>query len=177
MKAGPATFVKVTKVNGIKTKNATAYVFHASGSDPMVNPPLGLPKSVSGAEIKSILGNPNFAANDTQQYPINYIKKTDATIVVDQKTGAPINLPAYTETYYVDASGLGQANIKLGTLSYKQTPENVAAVLDDAAESYGLLSMVGLWIPLVLLILGVIITVIGAIWLSRKKEPKAPAAA
>ena len=45
--------------------------------------------------------------------------------------------------------------------------------MDDTAENFGLLNMVGLWIPLALLIVGLIITVIGLILFLRKKPAPA----
>jgi hypothetical protein len=168
-KLGDAKFVAVKKIDGVKYKGITAYVYKVAGQDPTITPPLGLPKTISGAEVKSILGNPNFAVTDTQQYPITYIKRTEATIVADQKTGTIVDLPDYNETYYVDASTLGQGNIKIGALHYAQTPENVAQVIDDCAKYHNQIDLATTWIPLIMLILGVVLTVIGAIWFARKK--------
>jgi Porin PorA len=170
-KLGDAKFVAVKKMDGVKFKGITCYVFKVAGQDPTINPPLGLPKTISGAEVKSILSNPNFAVTDTQQYPIGYIKRTEATLVADQKTGTIIALPDYNEIYYVDASALGQGNIKIATLHYAQTPENIATVIDDAAKFHNQIDLASTWLPLIMLILGVLLTVVGAIWFAVKKKP------
>lgn len=176
-RTGDAKFVKTLQITGLKTPSTPIYEFSATGPPvPTVTPPLGLPASVSGAQIKSILNNPAFAVVDTEQYPITYLKQTTATLWVEPRTGSIVGVPSNTDTYFVDASALGQPNIKLASIHYAQTSENIKNVLDETAKNWSLLDMVGLWIPLALLILGVILTVIGAVWLSRKKEPKAPAA-
>ena len=104
---------------------------------------------------------------------ITYLDQTTATIVGEPRTGSIVNA-INSDTYTVDASAVGLGKIKLATISYKQVPENVAKVMDETAENFGLLDMVGLWIPLILLILGLVVTVLGLILFLRKKP--APAA-
>jgi cell division protein FtsX len=64
---------------------------------------------------------------------------------------------------------MGLPNIKLAKVQYSQTLENVAEVLDESAANWGLLDLAGLWIPLILRIVGVVLTAIGGIWFARKK--------
>jgi len=170
-KAGEAKFVAVKKMDGVKYKGINCYVFKVAGQDPTINPPLGLPKTISGAEVKTILADPNFAAVDTQQYPITYIKRTEATLIADQITGTLVALPDYNEIYYVDATALGKGNIKLATLHYAQTPENIQTVIDDAAKFHNQLALANTWIPLIMLILGIVLTLVGGIWFAVKKHP------
>lgn len=170
-KAGDAKFEKVVSLSGFKTGSTDCYLYHAGGKpDPMVEPPLGLPKELQGSIVKSILGSAasGLALNDTQNYPITYLMQTEADVTGEPRTGAIVDV-TQTTTYFVDASALGQPNIKLATVYYKQTPENVKQVLDDAAKSWGLLDMVGMWIPLALLIVGLVIAVIGLILVLRKR--------
>lgn len=173
---GNAEFVRVIRVSGFNVGPTDCYLYKVEGHPaPTIEPPLGLPARLPGSEIKTILGEAGASLNlvDTQEYPITYLKQTDADITGEPRTGAIVDATE-TSTYYVDASALGQPNIKLATISYKQTPENVKQVLDDASENWGLLDMVHLWIPLILLIVGVVIAAIGLTLMLLKR--KAPAA-
>jgi hypothetical protein len=160
-KTGDAKFVKVEKRDGFKYKDTNVYVFEISGSDVIKKAPLGLPDKIPGKDIKAIINNPNAPFNDDELYKIDYIKSTVATIVADQKTGTIVDIPAYQEEYFVDATALGQGKIKLATLKYRQTLESVHAVVDDAAKYYSLLDMVDVWIPIILLVLGLVVLAIG----------------
>jgi len=167
--------VKTDKMSGFKYKDVPVVVFKATGSDKTKTPPLGLPATVPGSQIKTLINNPTASFNDTQQYPIDYIKSITATVIVDQKAGSVIDLPKYNESYSVDASALGMGNIKLASLDYAQTPENVKQVLDDTAKNYKLLDAVEIYIPIALLIIGLIILIIGLILYLRKPKEKAAA--
>lgn len=169
MSAGDAKYVKTVKMDGFKSKDVSLMVWHAAGEGVAVNPPLGLPAKVSGADVKKILNNPALPLVDTEMYPITYLKGSDATFMTDSKTGQIVNLDM-TETYSVDASALGMGKIKLAVLHYVQTPENVKTSIDEATENYGLLNTVEYWIPIALLVIGVIILIIGLLLFLRKKE-------
>ena len=66
-------------------------------------------------------------------------------------------------------------NIKLASLDYAQTPESIKDVLDNSAKSYMLLNAVEIWIPVALLVIGLIILIIGLILYLRKPKEKAAA--
>jgi hypothetical protein len=176
-RTGDTKFVKTTKVSGLTTPPTECFVYEAGGpAVPTINPPLGLPKTISGVQIKSLAsGIPGLdpaslaAISDTAKYPITYTKQTAVTLIGEPRTGSIVAVPSNTDTYYVDASALGLGQIKLASIHYAQTAENIAKVMDETAENFGLLNMVGLYIPLLLLILGVVLTAIGGIWFARKK--------
>jgi hypothetical protein len=168
-------FIKTDTMSGFKYKDIPVVVFKAQGSGKTKSPPLGLPATVSGSQIKGLLNNTSAPFNDTQQYPIDYIKSITATVIVDQKAGSIVDLPKYNETYSVDASALGMGNIKLASLDYAQTPESIKDVLDNSAKSYMLLNAVEIWIPVALLVIGLIILIIGLILYLRKPKEKAAA--
>lgn len=165
---GSLVFVKTDKMDGFKYKGVPVLVFNSTGEAKTVKPPLGLPAKISGAQVKAIM--PQLTTlNDTEMYSIDYIKKTTATVVVDQKAGSIVSLPAYQEEYFVDASALGQGKIKLATLQYHQTPESVKTQLDHAAKNYMQLNAIEIYIPVGLLIIGLIELIIGLILYLRKK--------
>jgi hypothetical protein len=180
-KTGDAKYVKTTMISGLTTPATTCYVYQINGAaDPTVSPPLGLASSMTGAQIKALASgipglNPADVAGlgDTTQYPITYLDQTTATVIAEPRTGSVVDA-INADTYTVDASAVGIGKIKLATIHYTQTPENVAKVMDDTAKNFGLLNMVGLWIPLALLIVGLVVTIIGLILFLRKKP--APAA-
>jgi len=176
-RTGDTVYTKTVTLQGFKYKNVPCYEYKATGkAEPTVEPPLGLPKTITGAQIKALASgisglNPAQLSGlvDTEKYPITYLKQTTATIVAEPRTGSIVQVPLDTETYYVDASAMGLPNIKLARVQYSQTLENVAEVLDESAANWGLLDLAGLWIPLILLIVGVVLTAIGGIWFARKK--------
>lgn len=165
---GDAEFVKVSTRDGKENKGVTVYEFEAVGKDKMFEPPLGLPAEITGAQVKSLLSNPNLALSDTQKLKIDYLKETEATIVVDQRTGSVVDLPAYKETFYADASDLGLGELKLAELQYKQTADNVSDLIDEVSQYYGMLDLVEIWIPVILLVVGLIILVLGVALFARK---------
>lgn len=169
MKAGEAKFVKRSTLDGLDVKDNEVNVYHASGEDLVKAPPLGLPEKLSGADIKKILNNPGLPLNDAEMYPIPYSKATDATIMVDRKVGQIVSVDM-EEIYSVDASQFGMGKMQLAKLKYTQTPESVQASVDSAAENHGLLAAVQIWIPLGLLILGLVILIIGVALFARTKE-------
>jgi len=161
-------FVKTDTMDGFQYKGIPVIVWKGGGEAKTVTPPLGLPSKISGAQVKAII--PSLTTlNDTEMYPIDYIKRTTATVVVDQKAGTVVSLPAYQEEYFVDASALGQGKIKLATLNYHQTPASVKTQLDHAAKTYKLLDSVETYIPIGLLVIGLIELIIGLILYLRKK--------
>jgi hypothetical protein len=163
-------FVKTVSKNGIDYNNVPLLMFKASSEAKMVTPPLGLPSQIPGSGIKSILGNQNLPFGDTQNYPIDYVKFVDATLLIDQKEGSIVDVNSYQETYSVDATALGMGKIKIGSLTYSQTPENVAKAIDDVVKTYPLLNAVQIYIPVILLGIGLIILVIGFFLFFRKKQ-------
>lgn len=170
-KAGDIKFVKEETRDGFKNKNVPVYIFESSGTDPTVKPPLGLPDKLDGAQIKALVaGMPGVGPLnlvDTQEYPIAYLKSTEATAAVEPRTGT-FNDVDIKEEYTVDTSALGIPNIKLATLAYEQTRENVAWNIDNNARNFGMLALAHLWVPLILLILGIVLFVPGLILFLRK---------
>lgn len=174
---GDANYVEEVKVAGINTPPSTCYVYKVEGKpDKMPEPPLGLPKTIPGAMIKQLItqvpGAPSSIPfiSDTEEVPITYLMQTTATIVGEPRTGTIVDVDN-TDNYYIDTSALGIPNLKLATIHYVQTKENVKQLMDDASENWILLDTVYVWVPLGMLILGIILTAIGGIWFSRKKAP------
>jgi hypothetical protein len=170
-KTGDIEFVKEETRDGFKNKDVPVYIFEGSGTDTTVKPPLGLPDKLAGAQIKALVaGMPGVGPLnlvDTQEYPITYLKSTEATAAVEPRTGT-FNDVEVKEEYTVDTSSLGIPNIKLATLEYDQTPENVAWNIDFNAKNFGLLDLAHLWVPLILLVLGIALFVPGLILFLRK---------
>jgi len=163
-KTGSAVFLKEITLNGKKHKNVKVYVLNVKGAyEKMATPPLGLPAELPGSQVKQILGNPNLAIPDATMIAIDYYKKTDAELVAEPRTGAFVNIPKYHEEYAVNAALPGQPPnyMKLAVLEYKQSSENVSVVIDDTAKYFGLLDLVTLWLPLIFLVVGLILMIVG----------------
>lgn len=166
---GDLEFIEETTLNGYTSKDVPAIVWRGSGKEKAVVPPLGLPEKVSGAQVKALLANPALPYNDTEMYPITYLKSTDATVITGIKVGQFLKIPDYKEEYFVDATDAGLGEIKLATLQYHQTPASVKKSTDEGTEAYILVDAVGMYIPLGLLIIGLVILGIGLILYLRKK--------
>lgn len=170
---GDAVFSSEETRDGNDFKDITVYVYEADGDlEPMVEPPLGLPGQLSGKEIKEILGDPTINLADDTMLPIEYLKQARVTIVAEPRTGAVVDLPAYHEEYYVNAGlpGYPPNNILMGVLDYKQTPESVAFVIDESARYFALLDLVTMWLPLMLLVVGLITIILGVLLGVRKQR-------
>jgi hypothetical protein len=169
--SGPLEYVKTTTMDGLQYKDIEVLEFKGSSEpEKTVSPPLGLPSKISGAQIKAVLNDPNLPFNDTDMYPIDYLKKTSGVFRVDQKTGSIFDVIKNKEEYYVDATALGMGKLLLGELEYSQTPLNVKENLDIAAKNYMLLDSVEIYFPLIMLILGGIFLLIGIVMIVMKRS-------
>lgn len=166
---GDITFVEETTLDGFVYKDLVTYVYEGGGEGKMLEPPLGLPEMIPGSTIKTLLGDPALPFNDDEEYKIDYVKTKKATVMINQRVGNVSNIPEFEEVYYVDASALGMGRIKLATLSYKNTAASVRASVDTAGDAYALLDLAGKWLPLGLLLFGVVILVIGLVVFVVKK--------
>ena len=167
---GKLQFVKETTVDGFTSKNVPAIVWKGSGKNKMVVPPLGLPEKVSGAQIKALLGNPALPYNDTEMYPITFVKSVAASVISGVKTGQFLNVLDNKEEYFVDATAAGLGEIKIGSLQLRETAFSKKRSTDGGTEAYMLLDAVSTYIPLGLLIIGLIILGIGLALYLRKQE-------
>ena len=170
---GDAVFISEETRDGNDFKDVTVYVYEAKGNlEPMLEPPLGLPEQLSGKEIKVILNDPSINLADDTMLPIEYLKQASVTIVAEPRTGAIVDLPAYHEKYYVNAGLPGKPanNIIMGELDYKQTSESVALVIDESAKYFALLDLVTMWLPLMLLVVGLIMIILGVLLRVRKQS-------
>jgi hypothetical protein len=163
-KTGEAKFVRVETRQGNKHKQVKVFVFKVTGTpETMIKPPMGLSATLPGKTIKAILGNPNIALPDNTMFPIEYMKKTDASLVAEPRTGAIVDIPMYHEEYYANAALPGEkANLlPLAVLDYGQTSASVRAVVDYSAKYFGLLDLVTMWLPIIFLVVGLIVLLIG----------------
>ncbi len=169
--AGKLEYVTTEKMDGFDYKNVEVKEWKASSAgEKTKEPPLGMPSKISGAQIKAVLNNPDLPFSDTEMYPMDYLKATTATLRVDTMTGSIFDVVDNKEEYFVDATALGMGKLKLATIQYSQTPENVKQNLDVAAKNYMLLNSVEIYMPLLMLILGAIFLVIGLALIIMKKS-------
>jgi len=168
-----AGFIKEDTRDGDEYKNVDVYVYKAEGGpDVMVEPPLGLPTRLSGKVIKEVLGDPTLPLADDAELPIEYYKSGVTSLVVEPRTGSIVDLPDYQESYFVNASLPGQPPdmIPIAVLDYKQTPETVADLVDESASYFGLIDLVTIWLPLILLVVGLMIIIVGILLAIRKSR-------
>jgi len=169
--AGKLEYITTEKMDGFTYKNVEVKEWKFVGSpEKTKEPPLGMPSKITGAQIKAVLNNTSLPFNDTDMYPIDYLKATTSTIRVDTKTGSIFDIVDYKDEYFVDATALGMGKLKLAQIQYHQTPENIKQNLDVAAKSYMLLNSVEIYLPLIMLILGLIALVIGLALIIVKKS-------
>jgi hypothetical protein len=168
-KAEPLTFVKSEKVSGFTYKNVDVQLWKSSYEDKTVQPPLGLfPAKLSGAQIKALMPSLT-SVNDNEMYPVEYIKTGDLSNLVDQMTGSVFDVISMKYEYFVDATALGMGKIKLATVQQHQTAENAKEVLDYTAKAHAQINAIEIYIPVGLLIIGLIELIIGLILYLRKK--------
>ncbi|MBN1288177.1 MAG: DUF3068 domain-containing protein [Actinobacteria bacterium] len=156
-------FVKEGTEKSTDGEEVGIYIFEGQAKEKLLVPPLGLPAEISGTEVKAIMGDgpEALAIPDDMMIPIDYLKGLDVTVAVEPKSGVIVNVLDYVIDYYVDASAAGMESLKLATIQYAQTPESAMESVDSVLDSLSKLSLVENTIPLILLLAGIAIMLLG----------------
>ncbi len=157
-------FVEETSMDGINASNVRVYVFAHEGTiSTLVEPPLGLPEKLSGAEIKTLLKNPGLPVSDTMMIPIEYATRTESVLIVEPRTGMIVDTPQHLEEYYANMTLPGQPDnyMLLAEVEYLQT--NGVELVDTAASCFPMLDLVEKWVWITLLAGGILLIVAGLI--------------
>lgn len=164
-----AKYVGEETDGGTDGKEVETYVFEVAAEGELLVPPMGLPEELTGSAIKAIIGNPNLALADDDMVPISYIKGLGVTFAIEPRTGAPADIMDYVIEYYVDTSALGMEPLKLAEVQYAQTEESVKETVDSITDSISKLDLVEKWLPLIFLLVGIVLVVLGLAVGLRKK--------
>ncbi|MBN2168539.1 MAG: DUF3068 domain-containing protein [Actinobacteria bacterium] len=156
-------FVKEGTEKSTDGKEVDVYILQGQAEEVLLVPPLGLPPEISGAEVKAIMGEDAATLDipDDMKIPIDYLKGLDVEVAVEPKSGVIVNVLDYVIDYYVDASAAGMESLKLATIQYAQTPESAKESVDSVLDSLSKLDLIKNTIPLILLLVGIAIMLLG----------------
>ncbi|MBF6148889.1 DUF3068 domain-containing protein [Nocardia nova] len=138
--------------------------------------PPALPKSqLAGlapllpAELQAKIGAA--AATLPDPVPLNYTSTSNLGLAADKTLGTPADGSIQMKIVVnADLAGQNTPIMPVLTVDTKLTPASISAAADTASRTSGLLNLISLWIPLLLLVLGVVLALIGFL---RRKAPVA----
>lgn len=156
-------FVKEGNEKGTGGNEVDVYIMEGQAEEKLLVPPLGLPAEISGAEVNAMLGDEAAALGipDDMMIPLDFLKGLNVTVAVEPKSGVIVNVLDYVIDYYIDASAAGMESLKLATIQYSQTAESAMDSVDSVMDSLSKLSLIGNTIPLILLLVGIAIMLLG----------------
>jgi len=180
--AVPAGFQRTESYRG---RAATVFTVNASGrvKDPKLL--AGLPSSLPAASLGSVasllppnvqtllknLGSPLPAA-----LPLAYTSETKITGWIDTGTGLPLNVQQQqTVTANLSLAGATQPLLPVLADSIENTNASINQAVHDATTAGVALTLIGVTVPLVLLILGVLLIALGLFLQFRRRRPAAAA--
>lgn len=178
----PAKYQRAESYSG-----RNAYVFTVSVTGQVKDPKLlaSLPTALPKALLQTLAGLlPPAAQAQLQaagpslpaQIPLSYTSANSETAWIDSDTGLPLNVQQQqTVTAGLSLSGSAVPLLPVLQLSIKNTPASVSQAANDAKNYSEGLSAVGTWVPIVLLVLGLLFLAL-AVLLQRRRRPAPPAA-
>jgi Porin PorA len=178
--AVPAKYQRTENYSG-----RTAYVFtvavngQVKDSKLLAALPAGLPKSL----LTSLAGLLPAAAQAQLQalapslpavLPMAYTSANSVTAWIDSKTGLPLNVEQQeTVTAGLSVAGAAVALLPVLQFDIKNTPASIAQATTDAKNYTEGLSAVGTWVPLALLVLG-LLCLLAALLVRRRRRSGPP---
>lgn len=178
--AVPAKYDSTVTYNGRQ-----AFIFKVSANGQVKDQkllaqlPPGLPKTALGSltsllpqALQSQLGA--LAPNLPTTLPLGYTSANSITAWIDSKTGLPLNVEQQeTVTAGLSLGGAALPLIPVLSFDIKNNQASINQAVNDAKNYSEGLSAVGTWIPIALLVLG-LLCLLAALLLWRRKRP-APA--
>ncbi|HEV2638784.1 MAG TPA: porin PorA family protein [Actinocrinis sp.] len=180
--AAPAKYERTESYSG-----RTAYVFTVAVNGQVKDPkllaalPTALPKSLiqvlAGLLPAAAQGRLQAAAPSLPaQIPLAYTSSNSITAWIDSQTGLPLNVEQkQTVTAGLSLAGTAVPLLPVLQLSIANTPASVSQATTDAKNYAEALSAVGTWVPLILLVLGLLFLAL-AVLMQRRRRPATPAA-
>lgn len=106
--------------------------------------------------------------------PLTYTSTTTYEMYADAQLGAPIDSGIQRSvTALVSLGGQTVPLLAVLDIDLTQTPASIAEQAGDAASNSTLLALIGVWLPVALLLVGVVLIVIAVV---RRRRPPAPGA-
>ena len=180
--AVPAKYQRTETFSG-----RTAYVFTVSVNGQVKDPKLlaSLPPALPKSLLQSLAGLlPAAAQSQLQtlgpslpaQIPLAYTSANSLTAWIDSQTGLPLNVQQQqTVTAGLSIAGAAIPLVPVLQLDSKNTPASVSQATNDAKNYSEGLSFIGTWLPIILLVLGLLFLAL-AVLMQRRRRPAPPAA-
>ena len=156
----PADYQKSKAVYDVHT-----YVFSTKYRDQTTpEPPEGYPKSLSGAELKAMLSAPDLPVEDSATVEPKYKASGSCELLVEPRAGTIVrtNGKESASITVKDAAGAFIIERPLYNIEYSQTNSSVKDAASLAKDELAKIKLQFEYIPVGLLVLGVLIFLIGA---------------
>jgi hypothetical protein len=175
--AVPARYLRTENYQG---RNAFVFAVNVSGQvkDPklLASLPPALPKPL--LESLAPLLPPaaqgrlkTLAPSLPAQIPMTYTSANVQTAWIDSATGLPLNVQQQqTVTAGLSVAGAAVPLLPVLQLNIKNTPASVSTAVNDAQNYASGLSFIGTWLPIILLVLGVLFLLL-ALLMQRRRRP------
>ena len=159
-KTYPANYQKSEVVHKVNT-----YAFSTKYDNQTTSePPDGYPRSLRGAELKAMLSMPDLPVGDSATVEPTYKAGGSLELLVEPRAGTIVRTNG-EESVSITVRGAGGEVIverPLFKLEYSQTNSSVADVAQFARDEVAKIKLQFEYIPLVLLVLGILVFLIGA---------------
>lgn len=175
----PARYVRTEDYNG-----RTARVFVVSVSGRVKDPKLlsSLPPALPKPALQGLATLlPPAAQSQLQtlapslpaQVPLAYASANALTAWIDADTGLPLNVQQQeTVTAGLTAAGAVVPLLPVLQLSIKNTPASVTQAVNDADDYANGLNFIGTWLPIILLVLGVLVLLLALLMQLRRRRAR-----
>lgn len=158
-KAQNGVFEGQAKVDGVNT-----YRFKVAYTGQPAVPPAGFPTEMTGAQLKSVLGNPGLGVGDTDAIKINYKANESIEYLVEPVSGNLVATRDAVESIYMSASdparffSLTQVINKLDYTELASSQQEAATFASDEIKK---IRLQFLYLPIGYLLLGIACALIG----------------
>ena len=166
-KAFPLKYSKTATVQG-----RTVYVYRSQANGTVASPgSLGLPTSITKTQLASLAPSLSAVipaplltqlqalfARLPDTIPMSYTSQNTATVEADATTGAPLQSSKLQKVSARLDLGL-PVTLPFSTVSLQTTPASAASLADDASSSSTSLNLIGVWAPIGLAVIGLVLLV------------------
>lgn len=160
-KTNNAQFSKESKLEGLPVYEFTLE-YH---NEPVAKAPEGFPAELTGRQLMDMLQMPALSVGDEAVVKPSYLGGAVADFSVEPKMGTITQVPSAQQTVSVQAGGEGSGFIVtrlIYKLEFSQTKNSVTETVAFAKDEVAKLNLQFLYIPLLLLALGIACLLVGS---------------
>lgn len=168
-----AKFAGTRKVNKVQT-----YKFLVAYGGQEITAPVGLPKSMTGTQIKQLTESPNLGIADAQSFDLRYRANNSYELLVEPKMGNLVATRDERRSIYIDLNAGGVTALSIAQvvrkLDFSETAASQAGAATFASDEIKKWTLQSLYIPAGYLLLGIACVIIGFFVDTGRLQEQAP---